>query len=87
MFILWFGWLGFNPGSQLPASGEADRISISHAFLTTNLAACTGGIMALLVTWIKYGKPSLSFTLNGILSGLVGVQPVAILFLHLMLRK
>lgn len=73
VFILWFGWFGFNPGSQLAASGEADRIAISHVFLTTNLAACTGGIMALLVTWIKYGKPSLSFTLNGILAGLVGV--------------
>ncbi len=73
VFILWFGWFGFNPGSQLAVSGEADRIAISHVFLTTNLAACTGGIMALLVTWIKYGKPSLSFTLNGILAGLVGV--------------
>lgn len=73
VFILWFGWFGFNPGSQLAASGEADRIAISHVFLTTNLAACAGGIVALLVTWVKYGKPSLSFTLNGILAGLVGV--------------
>ena len=73
VFILWFGWFGFNPGSQLAASGEADRTAISHVFLTTNLAACAGGITALLVTWGKYGKPSLSFTLNGILAGLVGI--------------
>ena len=57
----------------MAASGEADRIAISHVFLTTNLAACAGGMMALFVTWVKYGKPSLSFTLNGILAGLVGV--------------
>ena len=43
VFILWFGWFGFNPGSQLAASTEADAIAISHVFLTTNLAACAGG--------------------------------------------
>lgn len=73
VFILWFGWFGFNPGSQLAASTEADRVAISHVFLTTNLAACAGGFVALLLSWIKYGKPSLSLTLNGILAGLVGV--------------
>ena len=72
-FILWFGWFGFNPGSQLAAAGYGDQTAISHVFLTTNLAACTGGFLALLVSWIKYGKPSLSLTLNGILAGLVGV--------------
>lgn len=73
VFILWFGWFGFNPGSQLAAAGYGDQTAISHVFLTTNLAACTGGFPALLVSWIKYGKPSLSLTLNGILAGLVGV--------------
>mgnify|MGYP001406853390 FL=1 len=73
VFILWFGWFGFNPGSQLAAAGYGDQTTISHVFLTTNLAACTGGFLALLVSWIKYGKPSLSLTLNGILAGLVGV--------------
>ena len=73
VFILWFGWFGFNPGSQLAAAGYGDQTAISHEFLTTNLAACTGGFLALLVSWIKYGKPSLSLTLNGILAGLVGV--------------
>lgn len=73
VFILWFGWFGFNPGSQLAAAGYGDQTTISHEFLTTNLAACTGGFLALIVSWIKYGKPSLSLTLNGILAGLVGV--------------
>ena len=73
VFILWFGWFGFNPGSQLAAAGYGDQTVISHVFLTTNLAACTGGFLALIVSWIKYGKPSLSLTLNGILAGLVGV--------------
>lgn len=73
VFILWFGWFGFNPGSQLAAAGYGDQTGISHVFLTTNLAACTGGFLALIVSWIKYGKPSLSLTLNGILAGLVGV--------------
>ncbi len=73
VFILWFGWFGFNPGSQLAASTSDDQIAISHVFLTTNLAACAGGFFALVVSWFKYGKPSLSFTLNGVLAGLVGV--------------
>ncbi len=73
VFILWFGWFGFNPGSQLAAAGEEDRFAISHVLLTTNLSACAGGFFALLISWFKYGKPSLSLTLNGVLAGLVGI--------------
>ncbi|MDR2122251.1 MAG: ammonium transporter [Flavobacteriaceae bacterium] len=73
VFILWFGWFGFNPGSQLAASGVDNRTAISHVFLTTNLAACAGGFVSLLTAWAKYKKPSLSLTLNGILAGLVGI--------------
>lgn len=73
VFILWFGWFGFNPGSQLAAATSADQTAISHVFLTTNLAACAGGFMALMVSWKRFGKPSLSLTLNGILAGLVGI--------------
>ena len=73
VFILWLGWFGFNPGSQLAASGEVNRIAISHVFLTTNLAAAAGGVATMFLTWIKYGKPSLSLTLNGVLAGLVGI--------------
>lgn len=73
VFILWLGWFGFNPGSQLAASGTANAVAISHIFLTTNLAAAAGTVSALALSWIKYGKPSLSITLNGTLAGLVAV--------------
>ncbi len=73
VFILWMGWFGFNPGSQLAAAGEENRVAISHVFLTTNLAACAGGFFSLVTAWIKYKKPSLSLTLNGVLAGLVGI--------------
>ena len=73
VFILWMGWFGFNPGSQLAASGEVNRNAISHVFLTTNLAAVAGGLATMFTSWIKYGKPSFSLTLNGILAGLVGI--------------
>ena len=71
--ILWFVWFGFNPGSQLAASGEVNRIAISHVFLTTNLAAAAGAIGTMFTSWIKYGKPSFSLTLNGVLAGLVAI--------------
>ena len=73
VFILWFGWFGFNPGSRLAAATVEDQISISLVFLNTNLAACAGGFAALTLSWLKYGKPSLSLTLNGILAGLFGI--------------
>lgn len=73
VFILWFGWFGFNPGSQLAASGEVNRMAISHVFLTTNLSAVAGGLATMFTSWMKYGKPSFSLTLNGILAGLVGI--------------
>ena len=73
VFILWFGWFGFNPGSQLAASSADDQEAISHVFLTTNLAACAGGVIAIILSWVKYSKPSLSLTLNGVLAGLVGI--------------
>lgn len=73
VFILWFGWFGFNPGSQLAAATGSDQTAISLVFLNTNLAACAGGVVVLFLSWLKYGKPSLSLTLNGILAGLVGI--------------
>lgn len=68
-FILWLGWFGFNPGSQL----DADAASISLITVTTNLAATAGAISALLVGWFFVGKPQLPWGLNGALAGLVGV--------------
>jgi Amt family ammonium transporter len=73
VFILWLGWFGFNPGSQLAANGSGNATAISHIFLTTNLAAAAGTVVTLLLTWWKYGKPSLSITLNGTLAGLVAI--------------
>lgn len=73
VFILWLGWFGFNPGSQLAAAGEVNRVAISHVLLTTNLAAVAGGTATMIITWIKYGKPSFSLMLNGVLAGLVGI--------------
>ena len=71
-FILWFGWFGFNPGSELAASGDS-KSAISHVFLTTNLSACAGGFVSLIVGWLKYKRPTLSLSLNGALAGLVGI--------------
>jgi Amt family ammonium transporter len=73
VFLLWLGWFGFNPGSEGAASSLAHATAISSVFLTTNLAAAAGGIAALTLVWIKYGKPTLSLTLNGVLGGLVGI--------------
>lgn len=73
VFILWLGWFGFNPGSTVAAEGEKNATAIAHIFFTTNIAAAMGGLATLFTTWFKYGKPSLSMTLNGILAGLVGV--------------
>ena len=71
--LFWFVGFGFNPGSQLAASGEVNRKAICHVFLTTNLAAVSGGVATMFVTWLKYGKPSFSLMLNGVLAGLVGI--------------
>ncbi len=73
VFILWFGWFGFNPGSQLAAAGSENASAISHIFITTNLAAAAGAVTAMIITWMKYKRPGLSLTLNGALAGLVAI--------------
>ena len=72
VFILWFGWFGFNGGSQLAWGGD-DATGASTVVLITNLAAAAGGLGALVTTWIWYGKPNLGQTLNGCLAGLVSI--------------
>ena len=69
VFILWFGWFGFNPGSTLAATDL--RISVIAA--NTVLAAAAGGLMAMLLTWKKYGKADVPMTGNGIVAGLVAI--------------
>ncbi|MEA5449050.1 ammonium transporter [Leptolyngbya sp. CCNP1308] len=66
--ILWLGWFGFNPGSQLAAD-----LAVPYIAVTTNLAAAAGGVAATFTSWALSGKPDLSMTINGILAGLVGV--------------
>ena len=73
VFILWFGWFGFNPGSQLAAAGSDNTHAISLIFITTNLAAAAGSLASMLVSWGRYKFPSLSLTLNGALAGLVAI--------------
>ncbi|MBQ0074957.1 MAG: ammonium transporter [Prevotella sp.] len=73
VFCLWVGWFGFNPCSTVAATGYDNAVSMAHVFVTTNMAACTGGIAALIYTWIFDGKPSLSMVCNGVLAGLVGI--------------
>jgi Amt family ammonium transporter len=67
-FILLVGWYGFNPGSELAADGAIGGIAV-----TTTLAAAAGAIMAMLVIWMKSGKPDVAMTANGMLAGLVGI--------------
>lgn len=69
VFLLWFGWYGFNGGSVL----SADAATVSFVFVTTTLAACTGALAAFLVSYMMFKSYDLSMVLNGILGGLVGI--------------
>ncbi len=69
VFILWLGWFGFNPGSQM----GADALDIAHIAITTNLAAAAGAITAMITAWIMLGKPDAGMSLNGALGGLVTI--------------
>ncbi|MBD3264843.1 MAG: ammonium transporter [Candidatus Omnitrophica bacterium] len=70
VFILWFGWFGFNPGSTLAVG---DGSLIARVAINTNLAAAAGGISAMFVVWKMFGKPDLSMAMNGALAGLVAI--------------
>ncbi len=68
VFILWFGWYGFNGSSAYAVDDSAARV-----FIATTVAPSVSTITAMAITWIKYGKPDISMTLNGSLAGLVAV--------------
>ena len=68
VFLLWFGWYGFNPGSMLSQS-----TGIAFVATTTTLSAAGGGLAGLIISWIVFGKPDLTMLLNGALAGLVGI--------------
>lgn len=68
VFILWFGWYGFNAGSTTAANTDTALIAVN-----TTLAACAGAFGAMIISWIKFRKPDATMTLNGTLAGLVGI--------------
>lgn len=69
MFVLWFGWFGFNPGSTMAADPDA----IARVAINTCIAGAVGGVAATFVAYMSLGKPDLSMALNGILAGLVAI--------------
>ncbi|MDH5717651.1 MAG: ammonium transporter [Spirochaetia bacterium] len=73
VFILWIGWYGFNPGSQLAFAGSDNVSAVLIIAVNTTLAAAAGAAGAMSLTWVMYKKPELSMALNGALAGLVGI--------------
>ncbi|MDG1704561.1 MAG: ammonium transporter [Pseudomonadales bacterium] len=73
MFILWFGWFGFNGGSELKLSNIDEANAVAQVFVNTNMAAAGGLIAALILARIMFGKADLTMALNGALAGLVSI--------------
>lgn len=73
VFILWVGWYGFNPGSQLAFAGAANTDAVMLIAANTTLAAAGGLVAAMIMAWLIVGKPDLGYALNGALAGLVGI--------------
>ena len=73
MFILWFGWFGFNGGSELKLSNIDEANAVAQVFVNTNMAAAGGLIAALIVARLLFGKADLTMALNGALAGLVSI--------------
>jgi ammonium transporter, Amt family len=69
VFLLWFGWFGFNGGSVL----SADPGPLGLVFTTTALAASAGALSSIFLSWVVIKKPDLSMALNGVLAGLVSI--------------
>lgn len=73
MFILWFGWFGFNGGSELKLSNIEEANAVAQVFVNTNMAAAGGLIAALVLARAMFGKADLTMALNGALAGLVSI--------------
>ena len=73
VFILWFGWFGFNAGSQLALGSAADVVAMSHVLVNTNLAAAAGVMAALACSRPILGRTDLFAGLNGAIAGLVSI--------------
>lgn len=73
VFILWFCWFGFNGGSTVAMTADADMELASLVMFNTNLAAAVATVVGMIFTWIRYGKPDVSITFNAALAGLVAI--------------
>lgn len=73
VFILWVGWYGFNPGSQLAFASVSDISAVVLIATNTTLSAAIGAVSCMFLAWLIYGKPDLTMGLNGALGGLVGI--------------
>jgi Amt family ammonium transporter len=73
VFILWIGWFGFNPGSQLAFAGKVNTDVVMLIAVNTTLSAATGALAAMIMSWVLFKKPDLTMALNGALAGLVGI--------------
>jgi Amt family ammonium transporter len=73
VFLLWVGWYGFNPGSQLTYSGVGNAEATTYIALTTTLAAAAGAVCAMFFGWALFKKPDVTMALNGVLAGLVSI--------------
>lgn len=72
VFILWFCWFGFNGGSTVSMT-DGNAALAGKVFFNTNLAAASATVVVMILTWLRYGKPDVSMTLNGALAGLVAI--------------
>ncbi len=73
VFILWFCWFGFNGGSSLSLATDEAMTMTGLVCFNTNLAAAVATCVTMIFTWLRYGKPDVSMTLNGSLAGLVAI--------------
>ncbi len=73
VFVLWVGWYGFNPGSQLTYSGAANAEATTYIAVTTTLSGAMGAVVGMVLSWVFFKKPDLSMAMNGALAGLVGI--------------
>ena len=73
VFILWFCWFGFNGASTVGMDTDSLITMAGRVFFNTNLAAAVATVTAMIITWVRYGKPDVSMTFNASLAGLVGI--------------
>ncbi|MFI3167659.1 MAG: ammonium transporter [Bacillota bacterium] len=73
VFILWFAWFGFNGCSTVSMTGDDNILAAATIFMTTNISTAAATVVVMIITWVRYGKPDVSMTLNGSLAGLVAI--------------